>query len=517
MHESAHRSNLSGPQADILALQHTAGNRATQQALLAGRKWGGVDHLTEKDLPPFSVQKEEVTAALGPGKSVPEPLQRVLERCFGSEVAGIEAHDDAIADHVARSLNAEALAVGKHIVFRRGNFQPGTSYGRALIYHEVSHVATGSQPGGSNSVQPVQLAVSPSDISEEMIGLRFTLRRVHGSPPEQIPEGGEVEVLAWGAGSTATVRYATQGRDIQADVPKLLLVPSSPSASGVRRYDLSLGRQQRAVEWSQGKVARGQEQIAAWQKREGEFKKNRKSWEEQLLNLEAEQVRLEADLQAREAYLDQLVIRQTMANRFDTIIDHWVKYYNTELKPATNLDQNIVKSVLFEESRMGTFGEHLMLPGQSGFNPVKSRFNVGQAIDSAGPQQLLMMKEMAPDIFARYELDKLELANRRKGMTNREFDDWNGGTFGRDLYEFFHRRGPGGENLMGSTGRDLTDDYSFWIRTTVCWLFYKYLSLENPSWPEAVRAYNGSGPRAKQYRQRVMSRVDSKSPLVISD
>jgi hypothetical protein len=63
---------------------------------------------------------------------------------------------------------------------------------------------------------------------------------------------------------------------------------------------------------------------------------------------------------------------------------------------------------------------------------------------------------------------------------------------------------------MGSAGRDLHEDYGFWIRTAIRWLFLKYLSLRPPSWPEAVRAYNGSGAQARQYRDEVLGRVGTR-------
>ena len=190
-------------------------------------------------------------------------------------------------------------------------------------------------------------------------------------------------------------------------------------------------------------------------------------------------------------------------------------YYNQQLKPASALDPNIVKSMLFQESRMGTSGQHLELPpyswSDSTKNPVRSRFNIGQAIDSAGQQQLIMVQEMAPDLVAKYKLNELVAENRRKGMTEAEFV--RGGDFARAVQEFHQKDPASRKNRMGTPGKELFEDYEFWIRTAIRWLFYKYFSLSAPDWAEAVRAYNGSGPGARAYKEKVMLRVGASGPL----
>jgi len=210
-----------------------------------------------------------------------------------------------------------------------------------------------------------------------------------------------------------------------------------------------------------------------------------------------------------------------MYNRFDAAIARWVSHYNRALSPATPLDPNIVKSMLFQESRLGTSGVHLELPPYSWADgrrhPIRSRFNLGQSIDSYGPHQLLMIREMAPSIYSAHSLADLDRELRRRSMTNADMMAWNGGVLAIALQEFFENRNAAGENLMGTSGRDLHEDYEFWIRAAVRWLFEKYRSLTTPSWEEAVRAYNGSGPRARAYRDAVVGRAGSASPLDVGN
>ncbi|MCP4135388.1 MAG: DUF4157 domain-containing protein, partial [bacterium] len=44
------------------------------------------------------------------------------------------------ADHLAKSINAEAFTTGHDIVFAARNFDPATQKGKKLLGHELTHV-----------------------------------------------------------------------------------------------------------------------------------------------------------------------------------------------------------------------------------------------------------------------------------------------------------------------------------------------------------------------------------------
>ncbi len=83
--------------------------------------------------------------------------QRVLD---GPTRAGAPRHDrgvvrvhtDARAAASARSVDAEAYTVGRHIVFGAGVYAPGTASGRALLAHELAHVV--QQEGADDTPEP---------------------------------------------------------------------------------------------------------------------------------------------------------------------------------------------------------------------------------------------------------------------------------------------------------------------------------------------------------------------------
>ena len=76
--------------------------------------------------------------------------------------------DDASADRSARLLGAEAVAVGDQILFRSGRYAPNTEPGRALIAHELAHVAHQGQSGRPHPQRSVATAVPSVHFTQAM-------------------------------------------------------------------------------------------------------------------------------------------------------------------------------------------------------------------------------------------------------------------------------------------------------------------------------------------------------------
>lgn len=345
-------------------------------------------------------------------------------------------------------------------------------------------------------------AVTINDVSSEMNGLRvrfLTLYRAAGTggSSRAFHNGAILNIEGWNGTLSKAIIDGFQ-------VPKVILDPYIDRPSGIRRYDVGLPGQRRAV-------ISNIRSLNDWRSRRAG---NRRT---------AEIRRLEELLRRRQRILSQMFVRQMMYNRFDMSIVHWTNHYNSSLSPSTLLDANIVKSILFQESRMGTSGRHLELPpytwSSGSKHPIRSRFNLGQAIDSWGANQYLMIREMSPTIYSRHGLDRLHPRRLWQGMTNSQYASWEGGAFMTALREFFEFRDARGNNLMGNPGKDLHLDYDFWIRTCIRWLFHKrsILPSSSRSWREAARAYNGSGPRAERYRDEVMARVGSNNPMNVGN
>jgi Domain of unknown function (DUF4157) len=63
-----------------------------------------------------------------------------MEPRFGADFSGVRVHTDAGADGLNRSLSAKAFTTGRDIYFRQGEYNPGSSSGRSLLAHELTHV-----------------------------------------------------------------------------------------------------------------------------------------------------------------------------------------------------------------------------------------------------------------------------------------------------------------------------------------------------------------------------------------
>jgi hypothetical protein len=348
----------------------------------------------------------------------------------------------------------------------------------------------------------------PEDVAAEMVGQRFQVTEAHGAGSLKVAAGGQVEIVEWtNTSATVRARLPPPATDHTVfDVPKHILRPVHPAAGGLAQYGDDIGATTTAV-------AAGQTKIDAERARRGGPRAGEVS-------------RLEGLQKNRESLLNRKLIQETMFNRFDPIIQSWTAHYNALRTGASDqLDPNLVKSLLWQESEMGTAGKYLDLG-----DPVRTRFNIGQAIDSSADELLIMIREMQPGLITKYHLStidtdlahaKTELKNLSKpghptAAEQARHDElvalsegyweaflWNyhaaGQTkgFGDAVNEFFATHDPGKPN------RNL--DYEFWIHTTIRWVFEK--RKHTSSWEEAIRAYNGSGAAAKAYRDAVTKRA----------
>lgn len=76
------------------------------------------------------------------------------EREEGTDLSGVRVHTGPEADAAARAIDARAFSVGNRVVFRDGEYQPGSPQGRHLLAHELAHVA---QPGSASTIRRVPM------------------------------------------------------------------------------------------------------------------------------------------------------------------------------------------------------------------------------------------------------------------------------------------------------------------------------------------------------------------------
>ena len=81
-----------------------------------------------------------VEAALSaPGRALDGGVRAFMEDRFGHDFSAVRVHTDGRAAASAASVEAQAFAVGRDVVFGAGAYRPETANGRRLIAHELVH------------------------------------------------------------------------------------------------------------------------------------------------------------------------------------------------------------------------------------------------------------------------------------------------------------------------------------------------------------------------------------------
>ncbi|HVZ38039.1 MAG TPA: DUF4157 domain-containing protein [Candidatus Kapabacteria bacterium] len=170
--------------------------------------------------PNGAMQTKGVGAGNGAGMEAPaiahealnssgQPLESgardFMETRFGWSFGNVRVHADARAAVAARAIQARAFTSGRDIVFGAGEYAPGTTEGRTLLAHELTHVV---QQGGASRArsrsgehgsreQGDRLNEQTSD--HDMSGERETAKEggVKESVPTQAPQSGVIQRSFW--------------------------------------------------------------------------------------------------------------------------------------------------------------------------------------------------------------------------------------------------------------------------------------------------------------------------------
>jgi len=141
-------------------------------------------------------------------RSAGQPLdgatRAAMEQRLGVDLHGVRVHTDTQAAASAERVDARAYTVGNHIVFGRGQWQPGRPEGDRLIAHELTHVA--QQSGAQGCVLqrqdiPGSRTVITTDLGEGLALVQF-------------PESGRAELRLQGATWVRFEWDRAAGRDL---------------------------------------------------------------------------------------------------------------------------------------------------------------------------------------------------------------------------------------------------------------------------------------------------------------
>jgi hypothetical protein len=145
----------------LLRLQRQFGNRYVGQVLrqaVAGEAGSDMEAI-----------ERAIDQARGGGHSMDHGTRTRMESAFGADFSGVRIYTDSRADGLSQSLSARAFTTGHDVFFRQGEYNPGSSAGRELLAHELTHVVqqngagiqrkmTVSQPGDAHEIEADQVA-----------------------------------------------------------------------------------------------------------------------------------------------------------------------------------------------------------------------------------------------------------------------------------------------------------------------------------------------------------------------
>src|SRR5260370_39184668 len=131
-----------------------------EQAIVSRTKsWGSVLAKTVSGEPPPPADPLAVMEELGTGEPIDARTSARMEGVFSVPFGQVRIHTDSKGAELSSRLHARAFAVGEHVAFARGQYQPGIPRGDALIAHEFAHVV---QQRGSDASEAMPMAATHS-------------------------------------------------------------------------------------------------------------------------------------------------------------------------------------------------------------------------------------------------------------------------------------------------------------------------------------------------------------------
>lgn len=89
----------------------------------------------------------------GQGKPLSGAVREFFEPRFGADFSQVRVHTNARASAAAHAIDARAFTFGRDIFFGPGEFEPGTSAGKALLAHELTHTVQQGAVSGHGTFQ----------------------------------------------------------------------------------------------------------------------------------------------------------------------------------------------------------------------------------------------------------------------------------------------------------------------------------------------------------------------------
>ncbi|WP_276132338.1 eCIS core domain-containing protein [Polluticoccus soli] len=88
---------------------------------------------------PLNIEAK-LNSTAGRGSPMDAKTRAFMEPRFGADFSGVRIHTDRTAAQMNNALGSYAFAYNNNIYFNQGQYQPGTTGGKRLLAHELTHV-----------------------------------------------------------------------------------------------------------------------------------------------------------------------------------------------------------------------------------------------------------------------------------------------------------------------------------------------------------------------------------------
>lgn len=172
-------------QRSMLKLQMRYGNQFVGRVI--NRASNGDDQSGD-----MSAIERSIESSRGGGSGMDHSTRTRMETAFGADFSGVRIHHDSDSDELSQSLSARAFATGRDVYFRQGEYNPGTSGGRELLAHELTHVV--QQTGGVQRKMTVSQPSDPHEVEADQMAHAVMKQDQSGELDRQIAARAEEEI-----------------------------------------------------------------------------------------------------------------------------------------------------------------------------------------------------------------------------------------------------------------------------------------------------------------------------------
>jgi hypothetical protein len=126
-----------------------------------------------------------------PGRALESGVREFMEPRLGHDLSHVRIHTQSLASRSAEAVAARAYTIGRHVVFRHGEYAPSTHEGRRLLAHELAHVLQ-QRPASASVPKTLQhsqaAAVSPR-VQRQAIQQDYTASKERTSFATNVEKG----------------------------------------------------------------------------------------------------------------------------------------------------------------------------------------------------------------------------------------------------------------------------------------------------------------------------------------